>query len=354
MSVKEAPSTVLPYTKNEEVIPGIDVDWDDFRVLLAVVRFKSFNRAAAALGLTQPTVSRRIERLEQAFHHQLVERTRNGAAITYEGQRVVEEATLAHAALMRAMNSRGRPNAKIVNDPVRLSITDGLATYWLSRFLPHIYDQSPELELQIFTNNAFLNDERKLLDLYVHYTTPADMDNISIRLGTLHFLPYAAPSYLEKFGLPKIPADLHHHRLLDFSMYLVDKGSWATRLADLPGLDQTQLFTNSSPVMGEAIRKGVGIGLLPTYVSLFEEGVVPLDIGLQYETPVWLSYRRDAIRRWPVRQVVQYMRAMMDKKTMPWLADKFIHPVEFAPIDPKTVIESIDIVDASPQQAALA
>ena len=354
MAVKEVPISVLPYTKNEEVIPGIDVDWDDFRVLLAVVRFKSFNRAAAALGLTQPTVSRRIERLEQAFHHQLVERTRNGAAITYEGQRVVEEISLAHAALTRAMNSRGRPNAKVANDPVRLSITDGIATYWFSRFLSFIFDQSPELELQIFTNNAFPNDERKLLDLYVHYTTPADMENVSIRLGTLHFLPYASPGYLEAFGTPRAPADLNSHRLLDFSMYLVDKGSWATRLADLPGLEQTQLFTNSSPVMGEAIRKGVGIGLLPTYASVFEEGIVPLDIGLQYETPVWLSYRRDAIRRWPVRQVVQYMRAMIDKKTMPWFADKFVHPSEFKAIDPKAIIDSIDIVDASPQQAALA
>ncbi len=350
MGVKEVPSTVLPYTKNEEVIPGIDVYWDDFRVLLAVVRYKSFNRAANVLGLTQPTVSRRIERLEHVFKTQLVERTRNGAAITYEGQRVVEEISLAHAALARAI-TKGKPT-KVANDPVRMSITDGIATYWMSRFMPHIFDQSPELEVQIFTSNSFLSEERKLLDLYIHYTTPADFENISIRLGTLHFLPYASPGYLESFGTPRVLSDLNRHRLLDFSMYLVDKGSWATRLADLPGLDQTQFFTNSSAVMGEAIRKGVGIGLLPTYASVFEEGITPIDIGLHYETPVWLSYRRDAIRRWPVRQVVQYMRAMIDRKAMPWFGDKFVHPSEFKPIDPKAIIDGIDIVEAMPKAAA--
>ena len=350
MTIKEAPPTVLPYAKNDEVLPGLNVDWDDFRVLLAVVRYKSFNRAADALGLTQPTVSRRIERLELGFKCQLVERTRNGAALTYEGQRVIEEVTQAHAAIARAMN-RGQPSAKLANDPVKLSITDGIATYWFSHFLPHIFDQNPDLELQIHTNNAFLNDDRKLLDMYVHFHTPADLENVSMRVGTLHFLPYAAPAYLQAFGTPQKLSDLNNHRLLDFSLYLVDKGSWATRLADLPGMEQTQLYTNSSPVLGEAIRKGVGIGLLPTYCSVFERDVVPLDIGIHYETPVWLSYRREAIRRWPVRQTVQIMRAMIDRKRMPWFGDKFVHPSEFTPFNPRDVIERLA---TDTQTAALA
>jgi hypothetical protein len=40
------------------------LDWDDFRVFAAVVRAGSFTRAARELELTEPTVSRRIKRLE--------------------------------------------------------------------------------------------------------------------------------------------------------------------------------------------------------------------------------------------------------------------------------------------------
>ena len=80
-----------PHTKNEEPVPGGIPDWDDFRLLLSVVQLGSFSRAAAALGIQQPTVSRRIERLEETLGVRLLDRTSRGAALTPEGQRVVVE-----------------------------------------------------------------------------------------------------------------------------------------------------------------------------------------------------------------------------------------------------------------------
>ena len=66
-------------------------DWDDFRLLLAVVEMGSFSRAATALNLTQPTVSRRVERLEKTIGARLVDRLNNGATLTLEGLRILYE-----------------------------------------------------------------------------------------------------------------------------------------------------------------------------------------------------------------------------------------------------------------------
>ena len=95
---------VSPYTKLREPGDGRVPDWDDFRVLMTVLKVGSFNRAAEALGLTQPTVSRRIASLERAIGARIVDRHTTGATLTLEGQQILAELTIAHSALERAIN----------------------------------------------------------------------------------------------------------------------------------------------------------------------------------------------------------------------------------------------------------
>jgi DNA-binding transcriptional LysR family regulator len=47
----------------------------DLRAFLTVVELGSFHRAAAALNLSQPALSRRIQKLEAAIGAALLERT---------------------------------------------------------------------------------------------------------------------------------------------------------------------------------------------------------------------------------------------------------------------------------------
>jgi len=94
----------LPYAGIAEQGALADVDWDDFRVFLEVVRTGSFNRAATRLKMTQPTVSRRLVRLESAIGVRLFDRDRRGPRLTYEGQRIFTDANAAQTALTRAAN----------------------------------------------------------------------------------------------------------------------------------------------------------------------------------------------------------------------------------------------------------
>ena len=59
----------------------------DLPALIAVADGRSFNRAAEQLGLSQPALSRRIQKLEQAVGTRLIERsTRNTATLDLAGQ----------------------------------------------------------------------------------------------------------------------------------------------------------------------------------------------------------------------------------------------------------------------------
>src|ERR1700743_704295 len=106
----------LPYTEmSEQIIPD-GVDWDDFRVFLEVVRAGSFNRAAAKLKMTQPTVSRRLVRLERAIGVRLFDRARRGPRLTYEGQRIFNDANAAQVALTRAARQASRGVGRVQGD----------------------------------------------------------------------------------------------------------------------------------------------------------------------------------------------------------------------------------------------
>jgi DNA-binding transcriptional LysR family regulator len=323
--------------KPERLAIGLP-DWDDFKLLLAVVETGSFSRAAAALNLTQPTVSRRVERLERAIGARLVDRLNNGATLTHEGLRIVEQLHVAQNALSGAVDSIRSPRA--LSEAVKLFTTDGVATYWLPRSLPALFEQCRDVELRTYTGGDAEAYQRAHFDMAIHYMEPNDPNMIATRLGTLHFLPYASTSYLSRFGQPRSTSDLTRHRLLDYVLYLIDKGSWMTRMTGTNGDARTQYFTNSSAALCEAVRQGAGIALLPSYVSVFENDLVPLDIGLHFETPFWLLYGQDVLAKRGVRDVIDFLKHIFNRKTMPWFADTYIPSLEFPRTTPEQIMAS--------------
>jgi DNA-binding transcriptional LysR family regulator len=70
----------------------ISMEWSDLRIFLAIARKGTLGAAARSLGLTQPTMGRRLRALETAVGHTLFQRTAQGFVPTDEGA-----AVLAHA-----------------------------------------------------------------------------------------------------------------------------------------------------------------------------------------------------------------------------------------------------------------
>ncbi len=315
----------LPYTDIvEQSIPD-GVDWDDFRVFLEVVRTGSFNRAASRLKMTQPTVSRRLIRLERAIGVRLFDRDRRGPRLTFEGQRIYNDASAAQAALVRAANQASNAAARVDGD-CKLFMGDGIASYWMTRFLSPFFNRYPNIELKLFGAHDTVADKRDIFDLHVHYYEPADTDPIAVRVGTMHFIPFSSRQYLNEAGVPKNVEELSRHRLLDLAIYLADMGSWASWARE-DAANHTVLFTNLSACLCEAVRHGAGVALLPTYAVLVHDEFVPLDIGVRFQAPIFVSYQRDATKKWPVRATLDYLRNnVFDKKNMPWFRDSFVMP----------------------------
>lgn len=352
MATPERLAEASPHAKIQQPpeLPALD----DFLLLLTVIQTGSFGRAAKALGIGQPTVSRRIERLELLMGASLVERSNSGAKPTVEGLRIVEELHVARDAVDRAMRLVHAATGPRT-ETVKFITTDGIATFWMARFLPKLYDHCEHLDFRVYTTSEAGQDQKDHYDLSIHFWPPNDPNAVVVPLGNLHFLPYASKDYLAKYGTPQNPAELAQHRLIDFALYLIDKGTWKTRLPTVSGEAQVEFFTNSSGLLAESIRQGLGIGWAPTYASVFEPELVPLEIGLHHATPFYLCYYPDALNKRSVRIVIQFLKHIFSRR-MPWFADAFVPPAQFPKVSPASIMANFSLtpkeVVADPAAAA--
>lgn len=85
----------------------LNVDWRALIYLTAIVDQGSIGRAAKALHLTQPALSKSMRRLERALKLRLFERTSRGIALTRDGERVLQHARAVAATLTRAERDVG-------------------------------------------------------------------------------------------------------------------------------------------------------------------------------------------------------------------------------------------------------
>ena len=163
---------------------------------------------------------------------------------------------------------------------MRISVTDGLATLLISANLPKLFKKIPNLRIDLQCSVAPLDVIRFETDLSIRFKRPVQSRIVAAKLGTLHFLPFASTKYLEEYGTPNNLEDIQNHNILDHESYFDDDGDWSDWKRLLGDTHRIVYRTNSSMAMLEAIEQGVGIGLLPTYVSAITKAEM-LNIGFQ-------------------------------------------------------------------------
>ena len=120
------------------------LDLDDIRVLVLVAEQGSIGQAAALLGFSQPTVSRRMAALERSLRLPLLERSTSGTSLTPTGQVVVDWATKLLASaddFSRSLESLVGAHRPSVRAGVSMTIAEHHAPQWvgtLERLDPNV------------------------------------------------------------------------------------------------------------------------------------------------------------------------------------------------------------------------
>ncbi|MFC8239275.1 LysR family transcriptional regulator [Streptomyces sp. NPDC057284] len=100
-----------------DATPPADLDLRLLRYFVALAEHRTFARAADALHLTQPSLSRQIRRLEQQLGARLLDRTPHGSRLTAAG-----EVLLPHAQTLLRTAARATALTRSAAEPTRITI----------------------------------------------------------------------------------------------------------------------------------------------------------------------------------------------------------------------------------------
>lgn len=274
------------------------------RIFMTVVNCKTFTQAAEVMGLEQPSVSRQMKLLQEALGEALIQTTPFGYSLTPEGMRLKELASQvltqmeALALEVKAVKNNPEGELKVVVENFGQALVD--------EYLQEFAEQYPNIIINIRTEEfRSLLYSGQLSGAFVGITTlpkPKDSAHIWKEMGSIEFVPYAHPSYLERYGHPHTLSDLDHHRLIryewnnSFSYYNNDELNNPLLYQGRKDRKPRKHFVITDDVhhCKLMLNKGIGIGTIPRYqahntslVRLLEN---EFDVNQCIETKVHLVY----------------------------------------------------------------
>jgi DNA-binding transcriptional LysR family regulator len=291
------------------------MDWDKLRVFHAVVEAGSFTRAGEVLTLSQSAVSRQIGVLEESLQVPLFHRHARGLMLTEQGEilfrvakEIVKKLNMVEA---RVSESRERPQG-----PLRITTTIAFGSVWLAPRLKEFLEDYPDIEVSVVLSDNELDLSMREADVGVRMTPPTQADLIQRRLMTLRYHVFAAPSYLQKHGMPKSPEDLDDHRLIVFgddSRMPVPSLNWLLDVGIKDGCERRAfLKVNSTYGIFRAVQSGIGIAALPHYLNQETANLVEIlpelrgpDVDVYFVYPEELRYsnRIAVFREFIIRKI---------------------------------------------------
>ncbi len=307
-------------------VPGRMSNWDLVRIFLEVARIGSFRAAAEQLNMSANFLSKRIASLERAYQTTLMTRHVDGVRLTPEGRKVLEAAERMEEAsfgLDRAL-SQGTP---ALSGEVRLAVTEGLGTFWLTPRLVEFQRANPGLLVDLKCEMRSADVLRLEADVAVQLEEPDKPDLKRIKIGRLHVMPFVSPSYVEIYGMPKDAEDIRqNHRIVVQNADQTRYREMYDKFGHREQLGFVAMRNNVSTAHFWSIAKGAGVGWLPTYVPALGDPLIPLDIGIKFELDIWLAYHPDAKKIPRVKQLIEWTVQSFDGRKYPWFSDEFVHP----------------------------
>ncbi|WP_051955547.1 LysR family transcriptional regulator [Beijerinckia mobilis] len=233
---------------------------EDLRCFVRVAECGSFSIVARENMVSQATIGRRIGGLEDHFKILLFHRSTRRIILTDAGQSFLVYARRILQEFETAENALGRHSAE-PKGRVRVGSTNAFGQY-LVRGLAQFSERYPCLSIDLVVGDGLVNLIEDGFDLALRIGEVTESSVVARHLGDVPRTLVAAPSYLERHGVPEDVSALQHHECVLFS-YGTTKQVWNVggSLVRVSG----SFRTNSSIAQFEAVRNGVGISLFPWF-----------------------------------------------------------------------------------------
>lgn len=248
----------------------------------------SISKAAEKNCMKQSNFSVNIRDLEDNFGEKLLTRVYNGIKLTEAGREVY----MLSFELTNVLNKIN--NAKIKSSggagAIRLWTSDGLGTGYLSKSFPEFYLNYPNVNIEVICSLEMPRLDQ--FDMAVVYEKPESSQLVTVGEYNLTFGLFASKEYLARYGCPRSMDDiLQNHRICTRANYA---SVWKKWEAVLEKASYVATITNSSSMLLQLVKDGIGIGLLPIGTTTHETDLIRLSkIKTSFEHKFWIVVRKD-------------------------------------------------------------
>ena len=294
------------------------MDWDKLRIFHAAAEAGSFTHAGEALRMSQSAVSRQVSALEKELKVALFHRHARGLVLTEQGELLFGTASEILSKLSTAETLLTDTTTKPTGD-LRVTAPVGLGTVWITGRLREFLELYPDIRVELILSDEQIAIAMRAADVAIWTSEPQQSDLIRRPLFTMKIHAYASAQYIRRNGAPRTIAEFDDQPIISYSgtpaVHL-----HAIRWLESAGLDgkpprKPAFAANSVLAMKYAIRAGVGIGLIPDYLTLDESEMVPVLEDVQLPTvPVFFVFPEEL----RTAKKVQVFRDFLVAKARQW------------------------------------
>lgn len=186
---------------------------DRLDIFLKVVAAGSFSAAGRELGMQASSISRQVDLLESELGVGLFYRSTRRLALTSAGE------TLCHRArqALGQLEETRSVVAAMASEPqgwLTISAPVCFGRRHVVPLVPIYLERFPKVHLELSLEDRAVNPIGESIDLAVRIGKLQDSALLVTKLAATESVVCAAPSYLQRHGVPAVPADLVHHACL--------------------------------------------------------------------------------------------------------------------------------------------
>ena len=282
-------------------------DWDGLRTAFEVVRHGTVSGAAQALGVHHATVIRHIDALEARLGVKLFQRHARGYTPTEAGEdlaRVAQATDDQFAQLSARLSGQG---SAVQGELVVTTLAS--FTRRLMPVLAEFQAQHPSVTLVYRTGPRIFRLEYGEAHVAIRAgSPPKELDNVVQELATLKTALYAAPSYVERRGMPT-EADLVTHDFVGADDEQTRAPGLRWMSANIPR-DRVVFRAIDDLSLYEALRAGVGLGFSPV-AEAGPDLVQVLPPRDEWSAKLWLVTHVALPRTAKVQALTQHLKASL-------------------------------------------
>ncbi|KAA5842425.1 LysR family transcriptional regulator [Pseudomonas chlororaphis] len=240
--------------------------YDLLAIFAAVAQERSFTRAAARLGMSQPALSRAMRQLEERLGVRLLARTTRSVSPTEAGEHLLRVVSPRFAEINDELallsKFRDKPAGKL-----RITAGEHSAITVLQPALEKLLPEHPDLNIEIIVDYGLTDIVAEGFDAGVRLGEQVAKDMIAVRIGPdMRMAVVGSPEYFARYPKPKVPSDLMQHNCINLRMPTyggIFSWEFEKKGQALKVRVEGQLVFNNIAMRLDAALKGLGLAYMP-------------------------------------------------------------------------------------------